>query len=369
MPDWLKHRKEKLQPIIWVILIGFGLSFIFGPSASGTEATNNNISFFDFYIAPIPNYFLNGLLLGGIYALIAVGYTMVYGIIQLINFAHGEIFMMGTYFAFVLVNQPYSIPFWGAFILAILGAGLLGVFIEYIAYRPLRFAPRLSALITAIGISLMLQNIALYIWGGKKKQYAEDLIPDYFTSLPVSTEILKTKSLWVQFTEYHKIYLGFGDLTITVLELFIILTTVLMMVGLWVIVKRTSLGRAMRACAEDKDAASLMGVEVNHVISMTFAIGSIMGAVAGILVGLQYKDINPMMGYQAGIKAFAAAVFGGIGNIPGAFLGGILLGIGESFGAGYISAGYRHGIAYALMIIVIIFKPTGLLGKKEQKKV
>lgn len=289
---------------------------------------------------------VNGLTLGGVYALIAVGYTMVYGIIELINFAHGEIYMLGAFLAFSFVTI-LNLPFPLAILLSVSCCALFGVILEFIAYRPLRKAPRLAALITAIGASLFLQNMALMIWGGRLKTYPKGTIPDVFKSA--------------------LFYLG--DVKVSLLQYNIITITIFLMFCLHILITQTKIGTAMRACAQDKTTASLMGINVNRVISFTFAVGSGLGAVAGIIVGVYYNAIFPMMGYTAGVKAFAAAVLGGIGNIPGAMFGGFVLGIAESYGAGYLSSGYRDGIAYAIMILVIIFRPSGLLGRKTVVKV
>jgi branched-chain amino acid transport system permease protein len=283
---------------------------------------------------------INGLILGGIYALIAVGYTMVYGIIQLINFAHGEIFMFGAYFAFLCVTT-FGLPFWVALPISMLLCATMGMLIDFIAYRPLRNAPRLSALITAIGISLVLQNLARMIWGAEWRVFPSATIPTFLTenSIPLP-----------------------GGAQLLFRDMFILVLAVILMVGLNLIIYLTKIGKAMRACAQDKVAAHLMGINTNWVILVTFAIGSALGAVAGVMVGVR-EVIEPTMGYYKGVAAFAAAVLGGIGNITGAMLGGLLLGIAETLGAGYISSGYRLAIAYIIMILVIIFRPSGLLGK------
>ena len=288
---------------------------------------------------------VNGITLGGVYALIAVGYTMVYGVIQLINFAHGEIYMLGAFLAYTLV-AVLGIPFFPAFILTLLICAVLGMILDFVAYRPLRKAPRLAALITAIGMSIFLQNIALLIWGSDIKSYPRDMLPAFFSEAAIS----------------------FGDVTLSWLQLFILSITLLSMIILHITIHKTRIGMAMRAISQDKTAAALMGIGVNRVISFTFAIGSAMGAMAGILVGLYYNAIFPTMGYVAGIKAFAAAVLGGIGSVPGAMLGGGVLGIAEVMGAGYISSEYRDGISYAVMIAVILFKPSGLIGKQTGEK-
>ncbi len=289
---------------------------------------------------------VNGITLGGVYALIAVGYTMVYGVIQLINFAHGEVYMLGAFLAYTLV-AVLGMPFFPAFILTLLICAILGIILDFVAYRPLRKAPRLAALITAIGMSIFLQNMAMLIWGSQIKSYPRDILPAFFSESAIT----------------------FGDVSLSWLQLFILAITLLSMIILHLTIHKTRIGMAMRAISQDKTASALMGIGVNRVISFTFAIGSAMGGMAGILVGLYYNAIFPTMGYVAGIKAFAAAVLGGIGSVPGAMLGGGVLGIAEVMGAGYISSEYRDGISYAVMIAVILFKPSGLIGKQTGEKV
>ena len=289
---------------------------------------------------------VNGITLGGVYALIAVGYTMVYGVIQLINFAHGEIYMLGGFMAYTLV-AVLGMPFFPAFILTLLICAILGVILDFVAYRPLRKAPRLAALITAIGMSIFLQNMAMLVWGSQIKSYPRDILPLFFSESAIT----------------------FGDVSLSWLQLFILAITLSSMIILHLTIHKTRIGMAMRAISQDKTASALMGIGVNRVISFTFAIGSAMGGMAGILVGLYYNAIFPTMGYVAGIKAFAAAVLGGIGSVPGAMLGGGVLGIAEVMGAGYISSEYRDGISYAVMIAVILFKPSGLIGKQTGEKV
>ena len=284
---------------------------------------------------------INGLVLGGIYALIAVGYTMVYGIIQLINFAHGEIFMFGAYIALMLITV-FGIPFWIALPLSMILCGILGMLIDLVAYRPLRNAPRLSALITAIGMSLVLQNLARMIWSARPRQFPTEVLPTVFLSqnaIPLP-----------------------GGATLPYRDVFIILLALVLMIALNRLIYLTKIGKAMRACAQSPVAANLMGIRTNQVIAITFIIGSALGAVAGVMVGLR-EVVTPTMGYYKGVAAFAAAVLGGIGNITGAMLGGIIIGIAEVIGAGYISSGYRLAIAYIIMIAVIVIRPSGLFGK------
>lgn len=286
---------------------------------------------------------INGLVLGGIYALIAVGYTMVYGIIQLINFAHGEIFMFGAYFAFSLVVF-LGVPFWVALPASMILCAALGMLIDYVAYRPLRNASRLSALITAIGMSLGLQNLAQLIWKADQRTFPTESLPAFFLS-------------------ENAINLP-GGADLPYRDLFIIVLALVLMVGLNRLIHLTKIGKAMRACAQNKVASNLMGIKTNQVIAVTFAIGSALGTVAGVMVGLR-EVIEPMMGYYKGVAAFAAAVLGGIGNITGAMLGGILIGLAEALGAGYINSSYRLAIAYIIMIAVILIRPSGLFGKSS----
>jgi branched-chain amino acid transport system permease protein len=283
---------------------------------------------------------INGLTLGVIYAMIAVGYTMVYGVIELINFAHGEIFMLGAFFCMTFITV-FGVPFYLAIFLAMCCCAVCGVLLDIIAYRPLRNSPRLAALITAIGMSIFLQNLALMIWGSRPRPFPKDALPEFFSQ--------------TAFT--------FGDVKLTWLQLFIFAVTIAMMVGLNLIITKTKAGTAMRALAQNKQAAALMGINVNRIISFTFILGSSMGAVAGVLVSVFYNTMYPMMGYTAGVKAFAAAVLGGIGSVPGAMIGGVILGVAEALGAGYVSSLYRDGVAYAIMIAVILFRPSGILGR------
>lgn len=279
--------------------------------------------------------------------MIAVGYTMIYGVILLINFAHGEIYMLGAFFAVTFISF-LGLPFYVAFLLTMACCAICGMLLDIVAYRPLRQSPRLAALITAIGMSIFLQNLAMVIWGSRPKPFPNEALPAYFEKTAVS----------------------FGGVNLSWFHLFIFTATIVMMVGLNLIIKKTRWGKAMRAVAQNQTMAALAGINVNRVISYTFALAGALGGAAGIMVAAFYNSLYPTMGYIAGVKAFAAAVLGGIGSVPGAMLGGVVLGLAEAFGAGYLSSLYRDGISYAVMIIVIIFIPAGLFGKiiKETKK-
>ncbi|GAW93671.1 branched-chain amino acid ABC transporter permease [Calderihabitans maritimus] len=286
---------------------------------------------------------LNGVSLGSIYALIALGYTMVYGIIQLINFAHGEILMVGTYIGFFSITV-LGLDLFSSLILSMAGAAVLGMLIERIAYKPLRNSTRLAALITAIGMSLFLQNTGLLVLGAEYRSFPQ-VIPN------------------IQYRFFN------GQVVITSRQILIFAVTVVMMVMLQYIVKRTKMGKAMRAVSLDKDAARLMGINVDTTISFTFALGSALAAVAGILLGIYYNTIHPLMGLVPGLKAFVAAVLGGIGVIPGAMAGGFLLGIIEALVSGYWSSMFRDAVAYGILILILLVKPSGLLGKDAGEKV
>ncbi len=287
---------------------------------------------------------VNGLSLGSVYAIIALGYTMVYGIAKMLNFAHGDVIMVGAYMSYVALRS-LSLPPVVAMLLAMVVCTLLGITIEKAAYKPLRQATSLSVLITAIGVSYFLQNMAQLIWGATPVNFPSD-----FITLP-SIELLG------------------GQLIIEGATLITILVGAAVMVGLNLFIGKTKIGKAMRAVSEDRGAAELMGINVNRTISITFAIGSALAAVAGVLLWAKVFKLEPTTGAIPGIKAFTAAVLGGIGSIPGAMLGGILLGIIEIFGRAYVSTALSDAIVFSVLIIVLLVRPTGLLGKPIQEKV
>ena len=289
---------------------------------------------------------ITGLSLGSIYAIIALGYTMVYGIAKMLNFAHGDVIMIGAYICFLTVSNLNLPPVVGI-ILAMILCTALGIIIERLAYKPLRQAPSLAVLITAIGVSYFLQNGAQLLWGASPKSF-----PAFFN-----------------FGGENGISLFGGQLNITYVAIVTVSACVLIMIALTLFTEKTRMGKAMRACSEDKAAAQLMGVNVNQTISMTFAIGSALAAIAGVLMCSAYPTLMPTTGSLPGIKAFTAAVFGGIGSIPGALLGGILLGLIETFTKAYITTDLSDAIVFAVLIVVLLVKPSGLLGKYIPEKV
>ena len=286
-------------------------------------------------------YLINGISLGSIYAIIALGYTMVYGIAKMLNFAHGDVIMIGCYVVFMTMSGMNMNPLLSV-ILAVVVCTVLGVIIEKVAYKPLRKASPLAVLITAIGVSYLLQNIALLIFGADTKSFS--------SVVPLQN-------------------IKIGGITITGVTVVAVLACIVIMIGLMIFIKKTKAGQAMLAVSEDKDAAQLMGVNVNGTISLTFAIGSGLAAIAGVLLCSAYPTLTPYTGSMPGIKAFTAAVFGGIGSIPGALIGGILLGIIEILGKAYISSQLSDAIVFAVLIIVLLVKPTGILGKPIHEKV
>lgn len=284
---------------------------------------------------------INGLMLGSVYALLALGYTMVYGIIKLINFAHGDIYTLGAYFGYFFIKVLH-LNFFIALILAMAVSAIIGVVIEYIAYRPLRHSPRIAVLISALGISFLLENGMTYLYGSDQRSFPQ---------------AIKT-------VQYH-----FYGIQVSNIQLIIAVTSIVLMLLLTYIVKNTKMGRAMGAVSADPDAASLMGININHTISFTFAIGSALAAAGGVLIGLYYNSIDPLMGMTPGLKAFVAAVLGGIGIIPGAAVGGWLIGILETMVQATAFSDYKDAIVYAMLIVILLIKPTGILGKNKREKV
>ena len=289
------------------------------------------------------SYLINGISLGSVYAIIALGYTMVYGIAKMLNFAHGDVIMVGAYVSYC-ATQYWGFPPLLSVLAAMLVCTALGVLIEGLAYKPLRQAASLAVLITAIGMSYLLQNLALLIWGAAPKSFPS---------------LLKLGSL----TFFD------GQLIISGAAMVTVLANIVIMIALTLFTGKTKMGKAMRCVSEDKGAAQLMGINVNRTISVTFAIGSALAAVAGVLLCSAYPTLMPTTGSMPGIKAFTAAVFGGIGSIPGAMLGGVLLGVIEILGKAYVSTELGDAFVFAVLIVVLLFKPTGLLGRQVREKV
>lgn len=289
------------------------------------------------------NFLISGLSLGSVYAIIALGYTMVYGIAKMLNFAHGDVIMVGGFIVYYTVSMS-GLPEWLGIIISVIGCTVLGVVIERLAYRPLRGATPLAVLITAIGVSYLLQNLALLIFKADTKSFQS------VVHLPA-------------------IKIGNGELTITGETIVTIAACIIIMIFLTLFVNKTKPGRAMLAVSEDRGAAQLMGVNVNGTIALTFAIGSGLAAIAGVLLCSAYPTLTPYTGAMPGIKAFVAAVFGGIGSIPGAMIGGILLGVIESLSKAYISSQMADAIVFLVLIIILVVKPTGIFGKKINEKV
>lgn len=284
---------------------------------------------------------VNGVALGSIYALMALGYTMVYGIIGLINFAHGDIYMVGAFVGFSLVTTA-GVGVFSALIISMIFTALLGVIIERIAYKPLRGSTRIAALITAIGVSMLLQNVMIALKGPEVRAFPADL---------------------------PALSLNFGSFSINSQQLLILVVTIVLMIALQVIVQKTKLGQAMRAVSVDDQAAQLMGINANTIISFTFLIGSALAGAAGVLVGIYYNSLSPLMGVNIGTKAFVAAVVGGIGSIPGAMCGGLIIGLVETFVAMVGLSTWKDAVVYAILIVILLVKPTGLLGKNQVEKV
>lgn len=292
---------------------------------------------------------INGLSLGSIYALIALGYTMVYGVLQLINFAHSDVYMVGAFVAYYtskalsLDNSPGIVAFATLLIAAMVGCSLLGLAIERLAYRPLRGAPKLNILITAIGVSLFLQYSGQLVFGAD---------PKVFPNLIENTVLIDV-----------------GGVSLKMLDLMVFVVTIVMMLVLNFIVYHTKLGQAMRAVSQNMKVAALMGINTDRIISVTFVIGSALAGVGSVLVGMKYPKIDPLMGTMIGLKAFVAAVLGGIGNLMGAVLGGLIMGLSEEMVVGYLSSTYRDALAFGILILILIYKPSGLLGTTSTEKV
>ncbi len=287
---------------------------------------------------------INGISLGSLYALIAIGYTLVYGILRLINFAHGEIFMIGSYVAFYILSAGI-LPWWAAFLLAAAITGLVGVIVEKAAYSPLRNSPRITVLISAIGVSFLFQNLGLLVFGARPKAFP---IPEFLQGI-----------------------VNIGGISISVVSIVTPIVTVALLIVLTFIISKTKLGIAMRALSKDFEAATLMGVNINLIISMTFFIGSFLAAIGGMLFSSRYPQIVPHMGTMPGLKCFIAAVIGGIGSLPGAVLGGLMLGIGEIMLVAVFTSltGYRDAFSFILLIIILMVKPSGLMGEVHVEKV
>ena len=293
------------------------------------------------FLEQLPQQLVNGIILGSIYALLALGYTMVYGIIKLINFAHGDIYMLGAFIGYYAISNLHM-SFWIALIFTMIATACLGMIIEFLAYRPLRHSTRIAALITAIGVSFFLEYGMVFLVGANTR------------SFPQAIDIVTYK---------------FGPVTVTNIQLLILIVSLVLMVALQLIVKKTKMGKAMRAVSVDSDAAELMGINVNSTISFTFALGSALAGAAGVLIGLYYNSIEPLMGMTPGIKAFVAAVLGGIGIIPGAALGGFVIGILETLSIALNLSSYRDAIVYGVLIIILLVRPAGILGKNVKEKV
>ena len=284
---------------------------------------------------------VNGLILGSVYALLALGYTMVYGIIKLINFAHGDIYMIGAFMGYYLINI-LKFNFFLSLILAMIGTAILGVVIEFLDYRPLRNSTRIAALITAIGVSFLLEYGMIFFVGANTRSFPQ---------------VIKT----VRF--------NLGPISISNIQLLILGISIFLMVALQFIVQKTKMGKAMRAVSVDSDAAQLMGINVNRTISFTFALGSALAGAAGVLIALYYNSLEPLMGMTPGIKSFVAAVLGGIGIIPGAALGGFFIGLLETFATALGLSDFRDAIVYAILIVILLIRPAGILGKNVKEKV
>jgi len=309
----------------------------------------------DFYLQQLPQQLVNGLTLGGVYALIAIGYTMVYGILSMLNFAHGEIYMIGGFTGWWVLNLlskdnvpviPAGLVIALMLIAGMLVSGLLGMTVERVAYRPLRKAPRINLLLSALGVSIFLQNLVLQYQGAKARFFhITSLIPEHLRIFQI------------------------GDVMLSFMRILVIVVAFVLMAALTLMVKKTKIGKAMRATAQDPEAALFMGINIDRIIILVFLIGSALGGAAGTLVGLLFTQVDYYVGFQAGLKGFTAAVLGGIGNISGAMLGGILLGLLESLATTFFPAAYKDVVTFVILILVLIFRPWGLIGKKLPEKV
>jgi len=295
---------------------------------------------------------LNGLTIGSFYALIALGYSMVYGVMKLINFAHGDLFALGSYFGFSLLvwGNSYITAHFGvvfgmiaAMLIAAIGVGISGLIVERIAYRPIYPAGRLPAVVSALGVSIFLENAIMVIWGPRPQVYPPNAV--------------------------LSVVINIGEIKITLLQIIILIISFLLMGGLYYIIQKTTFGAAIRAAALDRETAALMGINIDMIIFFIFALGPALGGVAGVMVGMYYRKINFILGWNYGLKAFTATILGGIGNIPGAMVGGLLLGIFEMLGSSYISTAYKDIFVFLILILVLIFRPRGLLGEKVAEKV
>ena len=308
----------------------------------------------DGFLTLLPQTLLNGLTLGSVYGLIALGYSMVYGILKLLNFAHGDIYMIGAYLGygvFIMFNAetgtliPAALVIVLMLVVAMVGAGVVSVAVERFAYRPLRYAPRIAPLISALGVSFILQNLVQITVSPRPLSYGSNMLINLNAGVMV------------------------GDLRIHASRLLVIGVTVVLMLALTYFVQQTRLGRAMRAVSTDLDAAEMMGVDVNRVVLATFFIGAVLAGAAGVLVGIVFFSIRHTMGFVAGLKGFTAAVVGGIGSIPGAMLGGLILGLAEAFTSVYLSATFKDAVAFVILVVILLIKPSGLLGKRIVQKV
>jgi len=284
---------------------------------------------------------INGLAQGSIYSLIGIGFALIFGVLGLVHFAHGEVYMLGAFFGYILITA-FHLDVFSALSIAIIGSALIGIMIEAVAFRPLRKAPDMAPMVCTLGLSIVLQNLAMLIWGSDTKS-----IPDVLESSSISL----------------------AGAQISGAQIIIFGVAIALMLALQFILYRSKMGRAIRATAQNKEAAALMGVNINQIISATFAIGSGLGGAAGVLVGIYYNAFFPMMGFMAGLKAFTATVLGGLTSVPGAMVGGLILGVVENLGAAYISSGYRDLIAFAILILVLLIKPSGIFGRGFQGKV